>query len=193
MTDAYGRTIDYLRLSVTDRCNLRCRYCMPEDLPSLPHENILRYEELLRVCRAAAGLGIKNYKITGGEPLVRKGCPGFIRELKALPGVEHVTLTTNGVLLSDALEELAEAGIDGINISLDTLDPAQYARITGRDAFDRVMAGLRAALDRGVQVKVNCVPLGETGLEELLALAALAERYPLDVRFIEMMPIIDFN
>ncbi len=189
MLDQFGRTIDYLRVSITDRCNLRCRYCMPEDLPFIPHEDILRYEEIVRFCAIGARLGIRNLKITGGEPLVRKGCAALMRELKALPGIEHVTLTTNGVLLEENLSALIDLGVDGVNISLDTLDREGYRAITGRDDLPRVLAALRAALDTGIKVKLNCVPLAETGLEGLLEIAALARYSKLDVRFIEMMPL----
>lgn len=119
--DSNRRIIDYMRVSITDRCNLRCRYCMPENVPFVPHKNILRYEEILWVCRAAAGLGIRNLKVTGGEPLVRKGCTELMKEMKAIPGIEHVTLTTNAVLLEKHLPALCELGVDSINISLDTL------------------------------------------------------------------------
>ena len=146
MTDRYGRTIDYLRVSVTDRCNLRCRYCMPEDLPFLQHEEILTYEEIVRICAIGAKLGIRNLKITGGEPLVRKGCTGLMRALKALPGIEHVTITTNGVLLEEHLADLVALGVDGVNISLDTLDREGYRRITGRDELPKVLSALQAAM-----------------------------------------------
>lgn len=189
MQDQFGRQIDYLRLSITDRCNLRCRYCMPQDLPFTPHEEILRYEEIVRLCAAAAQLGIRTLKVTGGEPLVRKGCTDLMRELKALPGIERVTLTTNGVLLEEHLSCLAALGVDGINISLDTLDREIYRRITGRDELPKVLAGLYGAIRLGLKVKLNCVPLAESGLPGLLTLAELACRYPVDVRFIELMPI----
>lgn len=189
MRDALGRQIDYLRLSITDRCNLRCRYCMPEEVPFLPHESILRYEEILRLVRISAELGMRTIKVTGGEPLVRKDCVKLLRELKAIPGIEHVTLTTNGVLLSNIAQELKALGLDGVNISLDTMDAARYRRITGRDEFGRVIDGLRAAVAAQLRVKVNCVPLAETEMDDLLAVAALAARYPVDVRFIEMMPM----
>lgn len=189
MRDQFGRDIDYMRISITDRCNLRCRYCMPEDLSFIPHEEILRFEEIIRICAIAAHLGIRTLKVTGGEPLVRKGCADLMRELKALPGIEHVTLTTNGVLLKEQLPALAELGVDGINVSLDTLDREAYRRITGRDALPQVLAGLYEAIRLGLKVKLNCVPLAESGLPSLLALAELAMHYPMDVRFIEMMPI----
>lgn len=189
MTDACGRQIDYLRVSITDRCNLRCQYCMPQPLPFVPHAQILRYEEIVRLCRIAAGMGIRHLKITGGEPLVRKGCTDLMRQLKALDGIQHVTLTTNGVLLNDYLPALTELGIDGVNISLDTLDAALYQKITGRDEFDRVFSGLQNAVAAGLRVKVNCVLLPQLGDARLLAVAMLAQQYPVDVRFIEIMPI----
>lgn len=189
MLDQFGRNIDYLRVSITDRCNLRCRYCMPEDLPFIPHEEILRYEEIVRLCALGAELGIRNLKITGGEPLVRRGCTDLMRALKTLPGIEHVTLTTNGVLLEENLSDLIDLGVDGLNISLDTLDREEYRRITGRDDLPRVLSALHAALSAGLKVKLNCVPLAGTGMEELLRVAALARDSRLDVRFIEMMPL----
>ena len=131
MYDQYNRKIDYLRISLTDRCNLHCRYCQPEVSEHVPHNEILRYEELLRICRAALQLGISKFKITGGEPLLRKGCSDFIARLKQMEGVEQVTLTTNGTLLAQQLPVLIAAGVDSINVSLDTLDAAYYAELTG--------------------------------------------------------------
>ena len=189
MIDSCGRRIDYMRVSITDRCNLRCRYCMSEDQPFIEHDQILRYEEIIRVCRAATKLGVRNIKITGGEPLVRRGCCGLIEQIKALPGIEHVTVTTNGVLLTPVVPRFREAGVDGVNISLDTLRPDIYARITGRDSFDDVWRGLHAAVDAGLRVKINCVPLSGVNEDELCSLAMLARDWPIDVRFIEMMPI----
>ena len=130
MKDSHGRTIDYIRISITDRCNLRCRYCMPEDIPSISHEEILLFEDILRICRLAGRLGIRKFKVTGGEPLVRRGCLPFLKELKALPDTEQVTLTTNGVFLKDYLPELQALGIDGVNVSLDTLNPDTFQYIT---------------------------------------------------------------
>ncbi|MEA4954671.1 MAG: GTP 3',8-cyclase MoaA [Pseudoflavonifractor sp.] len=189
MTDGFGRTIDYLRLSITDRCNLRCRYCMPEEVPFVPHNDILHYEEMVRVCAAAARLGVDTIKVTGGEPLARKGCADLVAALKAVPGIRRVTLTTNGVLLAQQLPGLLAAGLDGINVSLDTLDREIYRHLTGRDELPRALAGLDASLTSGVRTKVNAVPLAETGREGLLALAALAETRLVDVRFIELMPV----
>ncbi len=191
LTDSFGRRINYLRLSITDRCNLRCKYCMPRGLEGrkLPMAEILSYEELLRVAEAAAALGISRFKITGGEPLCRRGCAALIDRLKQLPGVEQVTLTTNGVLLQEALPELCRAGLDAINISLDTLDPRRYAEITGYDDLSQVLAGLDAALAVGLPVKINAVLTEEENAKDWQDLLALAKNRPLDVRFIELMPI----
>lgn len=188
MKDKWGRTIDYLRLSLTDRCNLRCRYCMPEALTSVGHEAVLRYEEMQLICRAALALGIDRFKITGGEPLVRKGAVAFMESLKAMKGVRSVTVTTNGLLLSDALPDLVRMGIDGINISLDSLDERQYASLTGGGELSVVRQALEQAAAQCVNVKVNAVLLEETQ-DQILPLARLAGRFPIDVRFIELMPI----
>ena len=188
MKDKWGRTIDYLRLSLTDRCNLRCRYCMPEALTSVGHEAVLHYEEMQLICRAALSLGIDRFKITGGEPLVRKGAVAFMESLKAMKGVRSVTLTTNGLLLSDALPDLVRMGINGINISLDSLDAGQYARLTGGGQLSVVLEALERAAAARVNVKVNAVLLEETQ-NQILPLARLAGRFPVDVRFIELMPI----
>lgn len=189
MTDPFGRTIDYLRISVTDRCSLRCRYCMPkEGVPLTAHENILTYEELLLVAEAAVGLGIDRFKITGGEPLIRRDCPDFIRRLKALPGVRQVTLTTNGLLLPEHLEELLSAGLDGVNVSLDTLDEKQFQEITRSSFSPAQVLGAVKLCSGKLRTKINAVMLTETE-SQLLPLAALARKLPVDVRFIEQMPI----
>lgn len=189
MRDQFGREIDYMRVSVTDRCNLRCRYCMPAGVELTGHNDVLRYEEFLRVCALAVTLGVTKFRVTGGEPLARRGCVEFVRALKALPGVERVMLTTNGLLLPGALDELVQAGLDGVNISIDALDPGRYAAITGSgtDAVDTLSGVLDACLDRGVRTKVNAVLLEDTR-GDWQALAALAQR-GIDVRFIELMPI----
>lgn len=189
MKDQYGRTIDYMRISITDRCNLRCRYCMPEGVDLVSMGEILTYEEIERICQAAALEGIRKLKITGGEPLVRKGCTGLIRRLKEIPGIEQVTLTTNGVLLKEYAEELAQAGLDGINISLDSLDRERYRWITGRDELHKVLHGLEASLSAGLKTKINVVLQRDINENEWESLAELAKAYPVDVRFIEMMPI----
>lgn len=190
MIDRCGRNIDYLRISVTDRCNLRCIYCMPEEGIRLTgRENILQEPEIIRVCRVMAELGIKKIKITGGEPLVRPRMPGLIHQIKAIPGIEKVTLTTNGILLKKQMKELAEAGLDSLNISLDTLDREGSLKITRRNLLDDTLAGIEEAMKYpNVQLKINCVPLG---IEEqnLCEIAEFARKYPVHVRFIEMMPI----
>ena len=189
MRDAHGREVNYLRLSVTDRCNLRCRYCMPAaGVPTAAHEDILRYEELLRVARAAVALGIDRFKVTGGEPLVRRGIADFLRQLKALPGVHQVTLTTNGLLLPALLREPADALPDAVNISLDTRNNAQYAALTrSAHTADEVLRAVRqcAAV---LPTKINAVLLPETAAQ-LVPLASLARELPVDVRFIERMPL----
>ena len=189
MIDAHGRRIDYMRISLTDRCNLRCRYCTPEEIVSIGHEEILRFEEILEICRHAVTLGITKFKITGGEPLVRRGCISFLRNLKSIPGVEQVTITTNGVLLKDCLPELEEIGIDGINISLDTLDEKTYEHVTRRNEFSRVWDGILAAQASKIRTKINCVLLKGVNDHEFFNLIELAKDYHLNVRFIEIMPI----
>jgi cyclic pyranopterin phosphate synthase len=190
MFDQHGRAIDYMRISVTDRCNLRCCYCMPKNMVFEPVQNILHYDEILRICRIAVKLGITKFKITGGEPLVRPDCVGFISELKALPGVEQVTLTTNGVLLAENLDALSAAGISGINISLDTLNSEKYKEITNCSFFEPhdIMALLRCCCDRGIHTKINSVLL-QDNFDDVVELAAIAEVLPVDVRYIELMPI----
>jgi cyclic pyranopterin phosphate synthase len=177
-----------MRVSITDRCNLRCGYCMPMEPPYIPHADILRYEEILAVCEAAARLGIRTIKVTGGEPFVRTGCIDFLRRLLAVAGIEHVTVTTNGVLLEPHINALADMKIDGVNISLDTLDAAVFKRITGQDEFHAVWRSLHKAIECGLRVKINCVPLKGINEQEILPLARLAEIFPIDVRFIELMP-----
>lgn len=189
MFDSAGRRIHYLRLSVTDRCNLRCRYCMPDDAVLCRHEDVLTYEEFLRLAALFARCGVDTVRITGGEPLVRRGVEQLAAGLKATPGIRKVTLTTNGVLLAQKLPALLAAGLDSVNISLDTLDPETFRRITARDEFAAVQNGIRAALESGLPVKLNCVPQAGVNEGELEALAALAVKAPLQVRFIEMMPI----
>ena len=189
MRDGYGRIIDYMRVSITDRCNLRCRYCMPEGVELVPMRNVLTYEEIAEICRQAASLGISKLKVTGGEPLVRACCPDLIAMLKGIPGIEQVTMTTNGVLLREHLPALLEAGLDAVNISLDTLRRDRYAAITGQDALPSVLEGVGDVLESGLRVKLNVVLQKGLNDGEWLALAALAEKRKLDVRFIEMMPI----
>ncbi len=189
MYDKFQRKIDYMRISITDRCNLRCRYCMPKDIELLPMGDLLTYEEILDVCEEAVSLGISKFKITGGEPLVRKGCISFISKLKSLSGVDQVTLTTNGILLKNQVDALKNAGIDGINISLDTLDKTKFKEITGFDQLDRVLEGIKAAVESRIPLKINAVLQKGINEEEWIGLMELARAYPLDVRFIEIMPI----
>ncbi|MGL4798537.1 MAG: GTP 3',8-cyclase MoaA [Cellulosilyticaceae bacterium] len=190
MKDGQGRLIDYLRISVTDRCNNRCVYCMPEEgLEVLENAKLLTYEELLKVCRVAATLGVHKIKLTGGEPLIRKDLAVFIKALKKIEGIEKVTLTTNGVLLKAQLQGLVEAGLDGVNISLDTLDAAMYKEITKRNDLEKVLEGIEAASGYPqLNVKVNCVPVTKRR-EDLRQLVGLAKEKFIHVRFIEMMPI----
>lgn len=189
MKDQLNRRIDYMRISITDRCNLRCRYCMPEDLPSISHEKILRFEEILHICRLAEKLGISKFKITGGEPFVRKGCMTFLQQLKELPDTKQVTITTNGVLLKDYLPELARIGIDGVNVSLDTLNPDTFYQITKRPDFAKVFDGILSCQASGIRTKVNTVLMKGINDNEFWDLIQLAHDYPIDVRFIEIMPI----
>ena len=189
MLDWLGREINYMRVSITDRCNLRCVYCMPpEGVPHVSHTQVLRYEEILRVCAIAAGLGIRAIKVTGGEPLVRAGCIDFLRTIKATPGIESLTLTTNGVLLEAFADQLAELKLDSVNISLDSLDANTYMQITRRGSFSEVWRGLGKALSAGLRVKINCLPMRGQNDAEIPAFARLSERIPVDVRFIELMP-----
>ena len=175
MFDSKGRNIHYLRLSVTDLCNLRCRYCMPDGVDKLEREDILTYEEFLRLAALFARCGVDTVRVTGGEPLVRKGVEQLVKGLKAIPGIRKVTMTTNAVLLEQQLPALLEAGLDSVNISLDTLDPALFAKITARDAFAAVQAGIHAALESGIPVKLNCVPQVGVNEGELEALAVQRE------------------
>ena len=190
MNDGFGRTIDYIRISITDRCNLRCVYCMPgEGVTPLAHGDILTYEEILRICNILTRLGITKIKLTGGEPLIRKDLPDLVAGLKNIAGIQKVTLTTNGVLLAGQLPKLMVAGLDGVNISLDTLDEVQYHQVTRCGTPDKVREGLFAALSyKDLPVKINCVPVCSDH-KNLLEMAGLAKDLPVHVRFIEMMPI----
>lgn len=178
-----------MRVSITDRCDLRCTYCMPEGCEKVSMAQILTYEEIERICRAAAGLGISRIKITGGEPFVRLGCTDLIRSIKAINGIEEVTVTTNGQTLDKYIDELKEIGIDGINISLDTLDPEKYAQITGRGELARTLNSIEMSAKSGIKTKVNCILQKGSNEDELFDLAGLAFKYGIDVRFIEEMPV----
>ena len=189
MTDKYGRTIDYMRVSITDRCDLRCRYCMPEGCEKVSMSQILTYEEIVRIIRAASELGINRIKITGGEPFVRLGCTDLIRSIKAVDGIEEVTVTTNGQTLERYVDELKETGIDGINISLDTLDPERYAFITGRGELGKTLRSIERSAGAGIKTKINCLLQKGFNEDEMFDFAELAFRQGIDVRFIEMMPV----
>lgn len=190
MLDQYGRTIEYMRISITDRCNMRCLYCMPDGIVTSTREDLLTYEEILKLCRIAVTLGIVKFKITGGEPLVRRGCIEFIRRLKNTPGVKQVTMTTNGLLLDENLDELARIGIDGINVSIDSCNEERYKKLTGVNTASAgaVTAAVCRGVGLGIKMKVNSVLLEEMK-DDITVLASLAEDYPVDVRFIELMPI----
>lgn len=191
MQDGYTRTIDYLRVSVTDRCNFRCLYCMPpEGIVSLSHQDILRYEEFLRLIRLAAHLGIKKIRLTGGEPLVRKGIIGFVRSVAGISGIEDLSMTTNGSLLPDMAYPLKEAGLNRINISIDTADPRRFATITGRQQLAATLSGIEKALAVGFSpVKINVALTNFFKQEDLDYFIELVYRYPIHVRFIEYMPL----
>lgn len=186
MLDRYGRVINYLRISVTDRCNLRCCYCMPEGVQDVGLKNILTFEEIWEIVRTGVSLGITHIRITGGEPLVRKGCVDLIRGIREIPGVETITMTTNGVLLGNYGKQLKEAGVDGVNISLDTLDPEEFYKITGKRELQEVLAGIRAAKTAGLPVKLNAVNRKEL---DPIPLVRYAQEENLPLRFIEMMPV----
>jgi GTP 3',8-cyclase len=191
LKDTFGRDIEYLRLSVTDRCNLRCRYCMPDEgVASVGHGDVLSYEELLRIATLAAGLGVCKIRITGGEPLVRKGIVDFVRRLSALPERPEITLTTNGLLLAPMADDLKEAGLSRVNISLDTLRPERFSEITRRPGLEKVLAALEAADSAGLApLKINMVPIGGVNADEIVDFARLTLERPWEVRFIEYMPV----
>ena len=193
MRDNFGREIDYLRISLTDLCNLRCLYCMPaEGVEKLRHKEILSLEEIAEIAAAAAGLGVRKLRLTGGEPLVRRGVLGLVEKLAALPGIEELAMTTNGVLLPKFARELKAAGLTRVNVSLDTLDEEKYRRITRGGELKDALAGIEAALAAGLEpVKLNAVLIGGFNDDEIPALAALTRDRPLEMRFIELMPIGD--
>ena len=191
MRDRFGREITYLRLSVTDLCNLRCRYCMPEEgVCKKDHGEMLTEDEMLLAVEAAASLGITKLRITGGEPLVKKNILSICRRAAQVPGIRELGMTTNGTLLPDLAVPLREAGVRRVNISLDTLDPEKYAQITRTGRLTEALAGIRAALEAGFdRVKLNAVLMGGINDDEIEALASLTLRHPIDVRFIELMPM----
>ncbi|WP_345235174.1 GTP 3',8-cyclase MoaA [Hymenobacter saemangeumensis] len=187
--DQHGRPLEYLRLAVTDRCNLRCFYCMPEQgIQYMPRQELLSYEEMLRLCSLLAGLGVRKVRLTGGEPFVRRDLMPFIERLVEVPGIADVSLTTNGVLTRPHVPALARLGIRSVNLSLDTLNRERFHRITRRDELPQVLATLQALLDEGIQVKINAVVMEGQNIEDLIPLAELSRELPVDVRFIEEMP-----
>lgn len=192
MRDGFGRVHRSLRVSVTDRCNLRCRYCMPaEGMPWLGRDDLLTDDELVRVVSLFARLGVTELRVTGGEPLVRPGLPGLVGRMSAVEGIREVAMTTNGVLLADVVDDLVAAGLDRINVSIDSLDPERFRAITRRDDLHRALAGLEAC-ERHPSlrpIKVNAVALRGVSEPDVLPLAALARRRPYVVRFIEVMPL----
>ena len=193
MTDKHGREITYLRISVTDKCNLRCRYCMPEDgICKKDHADMLTEDEIIQAVEAAAALGITKIRITGGEPLVKKNIVSICRRTAQVEGIREVCLTTNGVLLPQLAKPLWEAGVKRLNLSLDTLNPDKYAYITRIGTLDAFRAGLDAAFEAGFEkIKINSVLIGGFNDDEIEDLAKLTLEYPLDMRFIELMPMYD--
>ena len=191
LVDRHDRRLNYLRISVTDRCNLQCTYCVPPGrIPWLSHDEILRYEEILRIVRVGVGLGITKIRVTGGEPLVRKGVIGFLQSLSDISGISELTLTTNGVFLEDHIDAIRAAGIRRLNISLDTLQRDKFTRITGSDAFDRVWQGIESAKQSGFEpIKINVVAIRGVNDDELVDFSRLTFTYPYHIRFIEHMPI----
>lgn len=187
--DNHGRLINYLRLAVTDRCNLRCFYCMPEEgIKYVPQDELLSYEEMLRLVHILAAEGVTKVRITGGEPFVRKEMPGFLAALCRVPGIHDVHITTNGTLTADIVPQLKQMGIKSVNLSLDTLDRDRFREITRRDVYDQVMETFQALLSEGIPTKVNCVVMDGRNTMDILPMVQLAEHHSVSVRFIEEMP-----
>ncbi|MFA9375280.1 MAG: GTP 3',8-cyclase MoaA [Lachnotalea sp.] len=190
MKDRWNRTINYLRISVTDQCNLRCCYCMPEEgISCLNQSEILTFKEIEEIVTAGVSIGIDTIKITGGEPLVRNNVTQLIKNLKNINGVKQVTLTTNGVLLKKYADELKEARVDSINVNFPALSREKYSSITRRDEFNQVMEGIKKAQEIGLHLKLNCVSRKTITDQDLYEYGMIAKQYPIDVRFIEMMPL----
>jgi len=191
LIDQYNRHLNYLRISITDQCNLRCIYCMPRNLiPKLPHKEILRYEEILRIVTVGVRLGISKVRVTGGEPLFRRGVYDFLDQLTQIDGLSDVSLTTNGVLLKDNIHRIKSAGIKRINISVDTLNREKFRQISGHDYFDQIWEGIELAQEMGFgPIKLNVVPMQGINDDELIEIAGLSFSYPFHIRFIEYMPM----
>ncbi len=193
MFDSYARNIDYLRVSVTNRCNLRCKYCMPEEgIEDIGHENILTLEEIARLIKVAAKVGIRKVRLTGGEPLVRRNITRLIAEIAEIPQISDIAITTNGILFADMAEELREAGLTRVNFSLDSLDPDRFKYITSRGSLSDVVRSITKATEMGMApIKINTVVMKGINDHEILDLVELAKKMPLHVRFIEFMPVGD--
>lgn len=190
MKDNEGRQIDYMRISLTDRCNLRCQYCMPaEGIPLMDHTDILSYEEIIQIVKAGATIGVKKIRLTGGEPLLRKGIVYLIKEIKSVEGIEEVAITSNGLLLDSLLDDLIEAGLDRVNLSLDTLDKETFESISRFKGLDKILRGLERCIEKKIPVKINAVALKGINDTDLMSLMEMTYKWPVDVRFIELMPI----
>ena len=190
LTDGYNRTIDYLRISLTDKCNLRCKYCVPScGVERKDHSEILTLEEVLRITDIMTRLGVRKVRFTGGEPLLRKNAVGLIKNVSKLTNAPKICITTNGVLLGDYLDFLYDASVRDINISLDTLDPATYEAITGEDALESVFGSIRECLMKDIDLKINAVPIKGINDDDIPSLASIAKDNPITVRFIELMPL----
>jgi cyclic pyranopterin phosphate synthase len=193
LVDRFNRPITYLRISVTDRCNLRCVYCMPESgLPWIPKPDILTYEEIAQIVEAGASVGLRSIRLTGGEPLLRRDLVRLVDMLARIPGIDDIALSTNGLLLAERAAELRDAGLRRVNISLDTLREDRFFAIARRDGLDRVIAGIDAAIDVGLRpIKLNCVVMRGQNDDEVLAFAELTRKREIYVRFIELMPVAE--
>lgn len=190
MYDSYGRHLHYLRVSLTDACNLRCVYCMPEDITFRPAASLLQDEEILTLVQVAASLGVDKIRLTGGEPTIRRGVVELVRAIRAIPGIQRVAMTTNGLKLRELARPLAEAGLDQVNISIDSLNPEKFRRITRRGNLDEVWQGIEAAEAAGLSpIKINCVVTRGFNDDEVVDLARLTLNKPWEVRFIELMPL----
>ena len=190
LIDSFGRVHNNLRISVTDRCNIRCTYCMPETVVFLPRRSLLSFEEIERFVRVAVPLGITKIRLTGGEPLVRRGLPLLVEKIAAIPGIDDVGLTTNGILLAPMARALRDAGLRRINVSLDTLDPAKFQELTRRPGLEQVIEGIHAAREAGFDpVKINAVAIKGVTEDDVVPLVRFARLHGLETRFIEYMPL----
>lgn len=190
MKDKYGREIDYMRISITEKCNYRCFYCMPQDgIEEVKEEKLLTKEEIINIVATGAELGIKKIRLTGGEPLVRRDIEDILKGIAHIEGIEELCLTTNGSYLEDKVESLKQAGVTRVNVSLDTLDSDKFKKITKTGNFEKVWQGIIKTIEAGIQVRINSVIVEGINDNEILDLITLTEKYPIDLRFIELMPI----